>query len=323
MAPLAIEGREGPRVGGPGRDGRPMTRAFVVGRHRKGKHNEEIVEEVRRALRAEGWKAGSRLVTKKATLEKVARKAVKDGCDVVVAVGGDGAVVRVASALKETDAALGIIPTGTGNLLALNLGIPHDSRKATKVVLSGRVRRIDLGTVEADGETVDFAVAAGVGYDAAVIDKTDAEQKLRWGKLAYLTHALGQAGGISNVEHTITLDGATEVMQAAQVFIANFGKMLPVIEPRRKIRPDDGYLDVIVVRASGPLPGLLASWEAITQKDLGESSGGHVFRARAREVRIETKPVRLVEADGSTVGKTPLVATVVPKALRVLVPKTS
>jgi diacylglycerol kinase family enzyme len=110
-------------------------------------------------------------------------------------------------------------------------------------------------------------------------------------------------------------------MEAAQVFIANFGKMLPIVQPRRKIRPDDGYLDVIVVRASGPLPGLMASWEAILQQDLGSTSSGRVFRARAREIRIETKPVRLVEADGSSVGRTPLVATVLPKALRVIVPR--
>ena len=65
----------------------------------------------------------------------------------------------------------------------------------------------------------------------------------------------------------------------------------------------------------------MASWEAIRQRDLGSSSGGRVFRARAREVRIETKPVRLVESDGNMVGRTPLVATVLPKALRVIVPR--
>jgi diacylglycerol kinase family enzyme len=109
--------------------------------------------------------------------------------------------------------------------------------------------------------------------------------------------------------------------EAAQVFIANFGKMLPLIEPRRSIRPDDGLLDVIVVRASGPLPGLLASWEAMRQTDLGESSGGRVFRAQAREVRIETQPSRLVEIDGSPIGKTPITVSIRPRSLRVVVPK--
>ena len=75
-------------------------------------------------------------------------------------------------------------------------------------------------------------------------------------------------------------------MEAAQVFIANFGKMLPMVQPRRRIRGDDGLLDVIVVRAAGPIPALLAGWEAMLQKELGESPGGHVFRAQAREIRV-------------------------------------
>lgn len=297
------------------------TTAFVVGRRRKGRQNGRVVLQVRRALQGAGWTVDSRLVTRKRELERAARHAVKDGCDVVVAVGGDGAVVRVASALADSDSALGIIPTGTGNLLATNLGIPHDPDDATDTVLSGRTRRIDMGRVVTDGKTRDFAVAAGVGFDAEVIDRTEPPQKLRWGKLAYLASALGQAGSIRNADHEITLDGSTEVMEAAQVFIANFGKMLPIVQPRRAIRPDDGYLDVIVVRASGPLPGLMASWEAIRQRDLGSSSGGRVFRARAREIRIETNPVRLVESDGNMVGRTPVVATVLPKALRVIVPR--
>jgi diacylglycerol kinase family enzyme len=79
-------------------------------------------------------------------------------------------------------------------------------------------------------------------------------------------------------------------------------------------------LDVIIVRASGPLGGLLAGWEALRQKDLGESPQGHVLRRQAHEVRIETTPKRLVEVDGSVVGRTPVVVSILPSALTVLVP---
>ena len=99
-------------------------------------------------------------------------------------------------------------------------------------------------------------------------------------------------------------------------------------QPRRAIKANDGLLDVtgnllagIIVRASGPLPGLLATWEAMSQTDLGESSGGHVFRSQAREVRIETQPRRVVEADGNALGRTPITASIRPRALRVIVPK--
>ncbi|MHB8399882.1 MAG: diacylglycerol/lipid kinase family protein [Candidatus Limnocylindrales bacterium] len=297
------------------------TRAFVIGRRRKGRRIRHAVAEVEDLLRADGWKVDSRIVIQKKDLSRHAARAVKARYDVVVAVGGDGAVLQVATALAETEVALGIIPTGTGNLLAGNLRIPGDRKTAVRVLLTGRRRRIDLGRVTVDGVDHDFAVACGVGFDAKVMDATGTGQKLRWGKLAYLANAFGQTKSIHNARHAITLDGVRSETEAAQVFVANFGRMLPVVAPRRQIRGDDGLLDVIVVRASGPIPGLLAGWEALMQKDLGESSGGHVFRAQAREIRIETDPPRLVETDGSVVGRTPLVASIRPAALIVLVPR--
>jgi diacylglycerol kinase family enzyme len=76
----------------------------------------------------------------------------------------------------------------------------------------------------------------------------------------------------------------------------------------------------MVVRATGSLPGLLAGWEALRQGELGESSAGHVFRARARKVKVSSVPTRLVETDGSVVGTTPIKVTIRPAALTVIVP---
>jgi diacylglycerol kinase (ATP) len=279
-----------------------------------------MVRETEAVLRAAGWAVSSRLVDHKRELRRRASRAVKARCDLVVAVGGDGAVIEVASCLAETKTQLGIVPAGTGNLLATNLRIPSGVKAAAEVILSGRPRRIDLGRVRVAGRERDFAVACGIGFDADVMGATSKGQKRRWGKAAYLTSVLGQAGTIHNVPHTIVIDGTRNTTEAAQVFIANFGGMLPVLQPRRRIRPDDGKLDLIVVRASGPLPALLAGWEALTQKDLGESPGGHVMRAQGRKIRIETDTPRLVERDGSVIGRTPIVATIRSRALSVIVP---
>jgi diacylglycerol kinase family enzyme len=298
-----------------------MTRAYVIGRRRKGRTNGRVIREVERALRAGGWSTGSALVKSKRDLRRVAASKAKAGYDVVVAVGGDGAVMQVATAIAGTGVALGIIPTGTGNLLAGNLDIPNKASRAAQVVLTGQRRRVDMGHLTIDGKERDFTVACGVGFDADVMDATAPAQKLRWGKLAYLGNAIAKTDTIRNVPHEITLDGEVTTMDASQVFVANFGRMLPLVKPRRPIHPDDGRLDVIAVRASGPLPGLLASWEVLRQKGLGASDGGHVFRARAREVKIDTRPRRLVETDGSVVGRTPLVARVMPGSLTVMVPR--
>jgi YegS/Rv2252/BmrU family lipid kinase len=299
-----------------------MTRALVIGRRRNGRKIGEVVRQTRRLLEAAGWTVDSALVDSKRALRRDAARAVKAGADVVVAVGGDGTVLQIVQALAQTQVALGIVPMGTGNLLAGNLGIPHRLDRAVDVLMSGGRRRIDLGRLTVGGKRELFAVACGVGFDAEVMNATGKGEKLRRGKLAYVASAIKQSRRVRNVSHEITLDGVRSTMVATQVFIANFGRMGLAIEPRLEIQPDDGLLDVIVVRASGPLAGLLAGWEALRQGDLGESSAGHVFRARARKIRIETEPSRLVETDGSVVGATPIKASIRPAALTVIIPAT-
>lgn len=295
-----------------------MTRALVLGRHRKGRNIEESVAETAALLEAAGWKVDREVVIHKKDLRKQARSAAKDHVDVVVAVGGDGAVFQVVNGIAKSQTSLGIIPKGTGNLLAGNLDIPKDLKKAVQVLVTGEIREIDLGRVSIDGADKDFAVACGVGFDAVVMDATDAAQKRRWGKLAYFANAVREGRKMRDVHHEITIDGETTTTEAAQVFIANFGRIGSLVEPRRRVIPDDGLLDVIVVRASGPISGLWAGLEAIVQRDLGEASDGRVFRTRAREVSVTSKPRQLVETDGTVIGRTPITVSIRPKALRVI-----
>jgi len=299
-----------------------MTSAFVVGRRRKGRHIGSAVREVRAALDAAGWKVDSAVVDSRSELRRRAERAVRHGCDVVVAVGGDGAVHEVATALSGTRTALGIVPMGTGNLLAGNLGIPSRRDEAARTVISGTRRRIDVGRATVEGKPYIFAVACGIGFDAEVMNATQSRSKRRWGKLAYFVGAFAARGRVRNMTHQITLDGVTTKVRAAEVMIANFGRMTAGLSPRRPVLPDDGLLEVIVMRASGPIRALEATWEALRQTDLGDSSGGHVFRAQARKVRITTARPRLVEIDGSVVGRTPVKVSIRPAALTVMVPKT-
>jgi diacylglycerol kinase (ATP) len=299
-----------------------MTRALVIGRRRKGRPIEHAVRETAHRLEGAGWTVESELVDRKRDLRRRAARAVKQEVDVVVAVGGDGAVLQVVQVLAGTQVALGIIPLGTGNLLAGNLGIPHRLDRAVEVLTGGGRRRIDLGRLTIGHKRRLFSVACGIGFDAEVMEATETEQKERWGKLAYVASAIKQSRRVRDVAHTITLDGVESTMEATQVFIANFGRMGLAMKPRLNIEPDDGALDVIVIRASGRLPGLLAGWEALRQGDEGESSEGHVFRAKAQEVLIDSEPSRLVEIDGSVVGATPIQVSVRPAALTVVIPTT-
>ncbi|HEY3333930.1 MAG TPA: YegS/Rv2252/BmrU family lipid kinase [Candidatus Limnocylindrales bacterium] len=298
-----------------------MTRVLVIGRWRKGRKVALHVAETAKALRAAGWTVDDRVVKRKRALRRHAAKAAKKGLDVVVAVGGDGAVLQVATAIAGSRTALGIIPLGTGNLLAGNLDVPKKPSAAVKTIVGLRRKRIDVGRIKVDGTERCFTVACGIGYDAEVMDATTPPQKLRWGKLAYIANAIGQSDELRAVKHVITIDGQRIETEASQVFVANQGKMLPIVAPRRRIKPDDGLLDVIIVRASGALPALIAGWDAMVQDTLGKTDDGRVYRAQGRKIEIETEPGRLVEVDGSVIGATPVSIKVEPKALSVLVPK--
>ena len=300
-----------------------MTSALVIGRRRKGRQIGPAVAETRRLLELAGWQVDSAVVVHKKTLRKRAAAAGKAGVDVVVAVGGDGAVFQVVNALAETKVVVGIIPKGTGNLLATNLNIPHRIEKAVNVLVTGKPREIDLGRVSIAGADKDFAVACGIGFDAVVMDATDPAQKRRWGKIAYLASAIREGRKVHDVDYEIAIDGVTTKTPAAQVFIANFGRMGSKVEPRKRIVPDDGQLDVIIVRASGPLEGLRAGWEALVQRKLGHAADGRVFRTRATEVTVKAHPRQLVETDGSVIGRTPITVSIRPRALRVMAPQPS
>jgi diacylglycerol kinase family enzyme len=368
-----------------------VTRALVLGRRRKGRPIEAGVAETASRLEAAGWTVISSVVDGKGDLRRETKRAVKAGVDVVVAVGGDGAVLQViqkvaakkpgkpigggpaaadtqsgepdaagakgeepisgastpadaksddpsignsnsgdvkAADVKVADpkggdhtVALGIVPMGTGNLLAGNLGIPKGIDKAVEVILGQRRRVIDVGEAVVGGKKRLFAVACGVGFDAEVMDATAKSRKRRFGKLAYFASALGRGRKMRNGPHEISIDGVPANGLAAQVFVANFGGMGLGMEPRLEVKPDDGLLDVIIVRAGGPVEGLLAGWEAIRQRRHGHTRSGRVFRSHAREVTIATKGSRrLVETDGSVVGKTPIKVSIRPLALTVIVP---
>jgi YegS/Rv2252/BmrU family lipid kinase len=317
--------------------GRRVTRArraLVVGRRRPGRSIAAAIRDTRKGLEAAGWTVRSAVVETKGDLRRAAAKAAKARFDAVVAVGGDGAVLQVVQSLAGTKTALGIIPMGTGNLLAVNLGLPKDIGEAVAVITGGESRRIDLGRLDAGGRDdragagpvavrrrrIYFTVACGIGFDAEVMAATSRGEKVRLGRLAYAVSAMKRQSSVRDTAFTVVIDGVPHDMDAVQILIANFGGAGPGVRTRLEVEPDDGLLDVIVISASGPLGGLLAGWEALRQGEGGESPEGHVFRARAKKIRVSAGEPRLVETDGSAAGGVPVRVSVRPRALAVLVP---
>ncbi len=301
--------------------GRSLTRAAVIVNSASRNGTARAVLPVLRVLRTAGWRFEVATAADPTTIRRFAAEAVDQGPDVVVAIGGDGTVTTVAGPLIGTGIALGIIPAGTGNLLAGNLGIGGHLEAATRTLVSGRPRPIDLGSVERGGTARHFAIACGVGFDAEVIRETHPERKQRWGKLAYFTTAVALLPRLSNAPYSVTIDGQAREFEAAEVLVANVGSMVRGLRPRLAIRPDDGLLDVTVVAANGPLMGLLAIVEAFSQAEHGRHPGGRVFRARGRRIRIEAQAPAPVELDGDAEGTTPIEIEVLNRAISVIVPR--
>ncbi len=180
---------------------------------------------------------------------KKAREAVKAGVDLVLVWGGDGTVRRCAAELAGTGIALGVLPAGTANLLASNLGIPIDLADALDVALHGERRAIDLGVV--NGQR--FAVMAGTGFDARMIAAADGALKDRFGRLAYVWTGLWAAASGERVDTEVRVDGEPWFKGCAScVLFGNVREVTGGLVVFEEARPDDGVLDVGVVVANGP-----------------------------------------------------------------------
>ncbi len=222
-----------------------------------------------------------------------AKLALEKGADVVMAAGGDGTVRAVAAALRETGVPLGLLPSGTGNLLARNLDLTLDDLEhAVTTAFMGKDRPIDVGTVEAelpDGtrERNTFLVMAGVGLDAQMIANTNAELKKKVGWLAYVDAIARSLRGNNRVRMRFTVDGSPiRTMTAHTVLVGNCGSLPGNILLLPDAAVDDGVFDVVALRPKGVI-GWLQIWVKIVWENgvLRRSAVGRKLMSFTKEVR--------------------------------------
>lgn len=184
-------------------------------------------------------------IAKSKQAPECAQQAVAKGADVLFAWGGDGTVQRCLDAIAGTQTSLAIAPAGTANLLATNLGIPTDLDETVEVGLHGQSRRIDSGTV--NGEH--FAVMAGAGFDALMLDEADSGIKQRIGRAAYVWAGARNLDA-EPVHATIDVEGRDFFRGAVTcVLFGNFSRVGGGIELFEGAAPDDGLLELGVVSA--------------------------------------------------------------------------
>ena len=251
--------------------------------------------------------------------EGMAREAVRQGATLVLAAGGDGTVQATCCGLHGTGVVLGLLPLGTGNLLARNLGLPLDLGDALEVALTGRDRVLDLAHVKVgDAPRTCFAVMAGLGFDAAMMADAPEGLKSAVGWPAYVVSGLRHLRDRpSQVE--LVLDGAPPVRRAARgVVIGNVGELQGGVSLLPDAVPDDGVLDVVLLA-----PRRLLDWARLIGRLVAKSAREDrtLIRFTARRIELRTAAPTQAQLDGEPVGEvTSLVVEVSPRAVVVRVP---
>ncbi|MEV8506426.1 YegS/Rv2252/BmrU family lipid kinase [Actinoplanes sp. NPDC051475] len=278
------------------------------------------LDELRRRISDEGvedllWYE----VPKSKKAPKQVRRALKQQPDLLIVWGGDGMVQRTLDAVAGSGGGakvpVGIIPAGTANLLATNLGVPHDLEGAVQIAFHGRRHRLDLGVL--NGEH--FAVMAGIGFDGAMIQDADGKLKDRLGKLSYVYTGLRHLDDPAP-KAKIKVDGTDWFKDDATcVLVGNVGTITGGITAFDDAKPDDGWLDVGVSTARGA-----AQWaRTMGRMAVGRSEDSpFVHMTRARRIDVKLREPLTYELDGGARDAVKKIRIeVAPAAVKVCVPR--
>jgi diacylglycerol kinase family enzyme len=242
------------------------------------------------------------------------RAAVESGAEVVFVCGGDGTVMSAVSALVGTEVSMAVLPAGTGNLLAANLGLSTDLAAGLAVALEGGMRRLDVGMLGGRH----FAVMAGMGFDAHMLDATSATAKAHIGWPAYVLGAMKHLKD-RPMRVTVRIDDAAPMRRRARsVLIANVGRLQGGVRLLGDAKPDDGVLDVAILT-----PNTLRKWAALGWGLLRRSKrvpSLEVFRGAHIEVTSDRAQPRQLDGDLIETNDR-LIVDVIPQAFWLCVPR--
>ncbi len=287
----------------------------VAGGRARGLAATERVALARRALERSGVAGDVALTERRGHARELSAEAVRSGCDVVVAWGGDGTINEVGAALVGSAAALGIVRAGSGNGMARELGIPAAPGAALAIALAGDERRVDAGRFQ--GRT--FFNVAGIGFDAWMAGCFDSFGGERRGLARYTIATFRRGFTYPAADYLLEVDGERLETRALVLAIANFRQYGGNVIVAPPARPDDGMLDLVAVGPRGPASRLLL---------LPRLYGGTLHLAagvlvrRARRIVVTAAEPAPSHVDGETMAPaTRIEAEIIPGALKVRVPK--
>ena len=255
---------------------------------------------------------------RRGSASRFARTALKNGCDIIVAAGGDGTLNEVINGIGEQTGQIriGLIPLGTGNDFARTLGLPNDVDQCIELILAGRTRAIDLVRVTSDRVRHFVNVSAG-GFSGLVNEKLTPKMKKTWGPLAYVRSAAAALPELRAYLTRIALDDQETLSESLyNVIVGNGRYVAGGIPIAPEAVPDDGLLDLVLIPERPVADLALLAPQILMGNHL--SSASIIYR-RAAKISVNSKPGMWFNVDGELVGNEPAVFEVLPRALQFVV----
>lgn len=292
-------------------------KVFVVIHPVAGKCNiKEVRELITKTLKETGCEIQVYETTGKENLPDIVREAVKKYFNLFVVAGGDGTVSDVAEGLVGTNIPLGIVPVGTGNVLARELWIPVNIKKACKVI-ADRHNVTSLDAMQVGNRYYFQTLSAG--FASLMIRDTRREHKRIYGVAAYLWTGLKKLLGFQPIKFCVNYDGNQYECYAKEVALMNAGTIgRRPIALGKSIRVDDGKIDICIIRARNFIDCLVLAVRIVLR--LQKYDRNIEYFTAHRNIRIETDEPVVVQADGEVIGTTPVEVNILPRTVKIIVP---
>ncbi|MCB0167337.1 MAG: diacylglycerol kinase family lipid kinase [Anaerolineae bacterium] len=293
----------------------PQQHVFVVLNPIAGNVN---VEEVRRYLEAfltaQNWSYEFYETVGHDDLAKVVQEKIKAGATLVIAVGGDGTLSEVVNGLIDSSIPLAVIPLGTGNVVAHELGIPLNLEEACQLLIQDhKIRHLDVMQV---GHRF-FISHISLGLYSLIVEEIKPEQKRRFGRMIYVWQAIRKMMGKNSWRFELQVDDLALSVRASFILVANAGSVgLYALRWGQHISPDDQHLTVCIIKSRSITDYLKLLWNMARNRHYLDQN--IVYLNARQKIAIETAQPVPVRADGDIIGKSQVQIQVIPAAVRIL-----
>ncbi len=279
--------------------------------------SEQDLAAIKRILEPE-FNLDIQFTTKEVSGGELARKAIDNNVEMIIASGGDGTVSAVAEALVGTDIPLGAIARGTANAFVNALNIPDTLEEACHVILDGATKKVDAAICN-DRPMI---LLAGIGFEAETVDDADRVTKDRFGALAYILSGFKQLKDFEKFEATIETTEKIITVEANAITIANAAPPSSILaQGTAGVIYDDGLLDVTIIAPKSRAGAIAVSYHLLqTATDDEAAQRDDIGYLRTQWVKVTTEPPQKVVVDGEIIGKTPIEVKSLPRSLTVLAP---